>query len=75
MEYEIITLNEAKAAGFTARTNNSAPDMSAVIGGTWQRFFAEDGYAALRKTLEKRLGKAAEFEWYLKNFYLNELKL
>ena len=34
----------------------------------------KDGYAALRKTLEKRLGKAAEFEWYLKNFYLNELK-
>lgn len=63
MEYEIITLNEAKAAGFTARTNNSAPDMSAVIGGTWQRFFAEDGYAALPgKISGKTMGIYTDYE-------------
>jgi len=34
----------------------------------------EDGYASLRKSLEKRIGKAAEFEGYLKRFYLTELE-
>lgn len=33
----------------------------------------KDGYASIRKTLEKRMGKAADFEEYLKNFYLSEL--
>ena len=33
-----------------------------------------DGYAAIRKTLESRMGKAAEFETHLRNFYLTELE-
>ena len=34
----------------------------------------KDGYAAIRKTLETRLGRAADFETYLQNFYLTELE-
>ena len=47
MDYEIVELKETKIAGLTARTNNTAPDMGAVIGGLWQRFFSENGYAAI----------------------------
>ena len=34
----------------------------------------ENGYASIRKALEKRYGKVAEFEGYIKNFYLTELE-
>ena len=47
MQYETVELKETKVVGFTARTNNSSPDMGAVIGGLWQRFFADGGYDAI----------------------------
>jgi len=34
----------------------------------------KDGFASIRVALEKRLGKVADFEPYLKNFYLAELE-
>lgn len=34
----------------------------------------DDGYASIRKTLEKRMTKVADFEKYLKRFYLKELE-
>lgn len=34
----------------------------------------KDGFVALRKTLEKKMGKVSGFEKYLKNFYLTELE-
>ena len=34
----------------------------------------KDGFVALRKALEKKIGKAAAFEKHLKNFYLTELE-
>ena len=40
MEYEIIELAEKTVAGIAARTNNSSPDMTAVIGGLWSTFFS-----------------------------------
>ena len=57
MEYEIVTLEEKIAAGVSARTNNTASDMGAVIGGLWSRFYNEGVYASLtRKVSEKALG-------------------
>lgn len=38
MEYEIVTLKEKIAVGVSARTNNTSPDMGAVIGGLWDSF-------------------------------------
>lgn len=62
MQYETVELKETKAAGFTVRTNNSAPDMGAVIGGLWQRFFSE-GYAALpNKITGKTMGIYTDYE-------------
>ncbi len=63
MQYETVELKETKVVGFTARTNNSAPDMGAVIGGMWQRFFAEGGYAAIPdKTTGKTMGIYTDYE-------------
>ena len=41
MNYEIVYLEEKKAAGLKIRTNNASPDMGAEIGGLWKRFFEE----------------------------------
>lgn len=41
MDYKIVELTEKIVVGITARTNNSSPEMSAVISGLWKRFFEE----------------------------------
>lgn len=41
MQYEEVILEEKIVIGISARTRNSDPDMVAVIGGLWQRFFEE----------------------------------
>lgn len=57
MEYEIVTLEEKTAVGISARTNNTSPDMGAVIGGLWNRFYNEGIYASIpKKTNAKALG-------------------
>ncbi len=57
MNYEIVTLKEKIATGISARTNNTSPDMGAVIGGLWNRFFTEGIYASIpEKVNEKALG-------------------
>lgn len=55
MEYEIVTREEKIAVGISARTNNTSPDMGAVIGGLWNRFYNEGVYASIP---EKLNGKA-----------------
>lgn len=55
MEYEIVNLEEKTIIGLSARTNNSAPDMGAVIGGLWTRFYTDGIYASIP---EKVNGKA-----------------
>ncbi len=42
MNYEIVQLEEMKAVGIKARTNNTSPDMGAVIGGLWGNFTRRD---------------------------------
>ncbi|MDE7332222.1 MAG: GyrI-like domain-containing protein [Lachnospiraceae bacterium] len=57
MDYEIVTLGEKIVAGVSARTNNGASDMGAVIGGLWNRFYNEGVYASVpNKVNEKALG-------------------
>ncbi|MDE7184574.1 MAG: GyrI-like domain-containing protein [Lachnospiraceae bacterium] len=63
MEYEIVTLEEKIAVGIAARTNNASPDMGAVIGGLWNRFYNEGIYASIPdKTNQKALGIYTEYE-------------
>lgn len=62
MDYEIVTLKEKIAVGVSARTNNTSPDMGAVIGGLWNRFFNEGIYASIPdKVNEKALGIYTEY--------------
>ena len=62
MKYEIVTLEEKIAVGLSARTNNLSPDMGAVIGGLWNRFYKEGVYASIpKKTNEKALGIYTDF--------------
>lgn len=57
MNYEIVTLEEKIAVGISARTNNTAPDMGAVIGGLWNRFYNGGVYASVScKVNEKAMG-------------------
>ena len=57
MEYEIVTLQEKIAVGIAARTNNLSPDMGAVIGGLWNRFYHEGIYSSIpEKANTKALG-------------------
>lgn len=54
MEYEIISLEEKIVAGFSARTNNSSPDMTDVIGGLWKRLYSQDGYPLIQNKANKK---------------------
>ena len=57
MKYEIVSLKEKIAVGISARTSNISPNMGAVIGGLWNRFYNEGVYAAIpHKTNQKALG-------------------
>lgn len=47
MQYEEVILEEKIVVGISARTRNSDPNMTAVIGGLWQRFFEEGIYSAI----------------------------
>lgn len=63
MDYEIVTLEEKTAVGVSARTSNQAPDMSAVIGGLWDKLYKEGVHAAIPyKINEKALGIYTNYE-------------
>lgn len=62
MNYEIVTLQEKIVMGIAARTNNSAPDMGAVIGGLWNRFYGEGIYEGIPdKADEKAIGLYTDY--------------
>lgn len=57
MKYEIVNLEEKRVVGLAARTNNNSPEMGAVIGGLWERFYGEGIYAQIEnKSDDKALG-------------------
>ena len=63
MQFETVELKETRVAGFSARTRNSSPDMGAVIGGLWQKFFADGGYASIPgKISGKTMGIYTDYE-------------
>lgn len=70
MEYEIVTLKDKIAVGVSARTNNTSPDVGAVIGGLWNRFFNEGIYASIPdKVNEKALGIYTDYAGNEKSDY------
>ena len=63
MDYEIVTLSEKTVAGISARTNNTAADMGAVIGGLWNRFYNDGIYTSIKgKTNNKALGIYTDYD-------------
>ena len=70
MNYEIVQLEEKKAVGIKARTNNTSPDMGAVIGGLWGNFYSQGYYEAISgKVNEKVLGIYTEYAGNEKSDY------
>ncbi len=62
MNYEIVELKEKNAAVLTARTNNASPEMEAVIGGLWQKFYSEGIYNSVKdRTDAYALGLYTEY--------------
>lgn len=63
MDYEIVTLEEAIVTGISARTNNLSPDMGAVIGGLWNRFYQEGVYDSIPDKVDgKALGIYTDYD-------------
>lgn len=57
MDYEVVTLEKKTVVGIQARTSNQSPDMGALIGGLWQRFFGEGLFFVIPdKTNAKSIG-------------------
>ena len=62
MEYEILDMNEKIIAGLCARTNNSASDMSQVIGGLWTRLYGEGLHLSMpNKANDKSVGLYSDY--------------
>lgn len=47
MNYEVVELSEKRVVGLMIRTNNNDENMTQVIGGLWQRFFADGIYQSI----------------------------
>lgn len=63
MEYEIVTLKEKKIIGITARTNNSSPEMSTVIGGLWDKLYRGGIYNGIKNKVNyKAIGAYSDYE-------------
>ncbi len=70
MNYEIVTLEEKITAGIAARTSNTSPDMGAVIGGLWNRFFSEGIFASIPgKVNDRTLGIYTDYAGAEKETY------
>ncbi len=70
MDYEVVTLEGKIAVGVSARTSNAAPDMGAVIGGLWEKFYGEGILASVPgKVNEKALGIYTDYSGNEKNAY------
>lgn len=61
MNYEIVEIEEKMVAGISASTNYNSPDVPKVIGGLWEKFYA-DTYPLLNgKTNEKSIGLYTDY--------------
>lgn len=62
MNYKIVELQEKTVVGISARTSNSSPEMSAVIGGLWEKFYGGVYGQIPHKANEFALGIYTEYE-------------
>ena len=63
MNYETVELEEKLVTALCARTSNSSPEMSGIIGGLWQKFYSPDCYAKITDRVNaKALGIYTDHE-------------
>lgn len=55
MDYEIVTLEEKFAVGLSVRTCNTDPKLGQIIGGLWNRFYAEGVYESIPNKVDPRI--------------------
>lgn len=70
MNYDIVELPAKTVAGLTIRTRNSDPNMTADIGGLWQRFYSNGVYQSVpEKVNEYAIGLYHNYENGADGFY------
>ncbi|MGF6905941.1 GyrI-like domain-containing protein [Fusobacterium sp. PH5-44] len=70
MNYEIVTLPKQTVVGISARTNNTNPDMTTVIGNLWEDFFQKGIYENIQnKTSGKTMGIYTDYAGNEKDDY------
>ena len=62
MEYEIVNLEEKKAVGISAVTNNKSPEMPKIIGGLWDEFYKKVYCEINDKTNNKSIGMYHKYQ-------------
>lgn len=63
MKYEIVNLEEKRIVGITARTNNSDPNMTKIIGGLWNKLYNSGVYNGIKnKVNNKGIGVYYDYE-------------
>ena len=62
MEYEIVNLEEKKAVGISAVTNNKSPEMPKIIGGLWDEFYKKVYGEINDKTNNKSIGMYHKYQ-------------
>ena len=54
MEYEIVNLKGMKIEGVSARTKNSDPNMTVVIGSLWDKFYRGGIYEGINNKINNK---------------------
>lgn len=62
MVYEIVTLEEKMITGISVRTNNSDPNMGAMIVELWNRFYSNGIVETLKEKKAPVFGVYTEYE-------------
>ena len=62
MEYEIVNLEEKKAVGISAVTNNKSPEMPKIIGGLWDEFYKRSTARLTTNANNKSIGMYHKYQ-------------
>lgn len=62
MKYDVVQLQDKLVAGITVRTNNQDENMSAAIGGLWQKFYSGIYQSIPNKANDKSIGLYTNYE-------------
>lgn len=62
MNYEIVTLEEKKIVGVSAKTGNQDPQMSTIIGSLWEKLYQGGVYPTIKnKVNEYAIGLYSDY--------------